>query len=200
MARYGQNQYGENLYRIVFAPSRRHIVYGTWADGSRQASYIPTYPHVGNSWVLERWLTPFKYTRCTADQWNETMTILGPYPERGEYECCHVFDAVGIADSNLDHLICWIEMGQKYSFSENRVACQKNVDDDEKERKRIRLDMIGDRLRAFGTGPLSGYGGGRNTKTYPIMRSAEELGLPTKPGMTRVQSKRKTKFEIQLGA
>lgn len=200
MARYGKNPYGENLYRVVFAPSRRHIVYGIWADGSRQASYVATYPHVGASWILERWLTPFKYARCTADQWNESMTILGPYPHRGEYECCHVFDACGIADSNLDNLIRWVEMGEDYSFNENRVACQKNVDYDEKERKRLRHDIIDNSMRALGTGPLSGYGGGRNTKTYPILKSAEELGLPTKPGLTRVRSKRKTRFEIPLGA
>lgn len=200
MAKYGKNQYGENLYRIVFAPSRRSIVYGEWADGSTQASYCQTYPEVGAHWILERWLTPFQFTKCTAEQWNRTMTILGPYPDRGEYEIAHVFDAVGIADSNLDKLIRWIEMGQDYSFSENRTAVQNLVEKDEKERQRIRHDMIDNRLRAFGTGPMSGYGGGRNTKTYPILRSAEELGLPTQAGVTAVRPKRKKTFEIPLGA
>jgi hypothetical protein len=200
MAKYGKNPHGENMYRVVFAPSRRYLVYGEWADGSRQASYVPKYSYIGNSWILERWMTPFQFARCTPQQWNESMTVLGPYPDRGEYEVAHVFDAVGIADSNLDKLIRWIEMGQDYSFSENRTACQKNVEYEEKERKRLRHDIIDDSLRALGTGPLSGYGGGRNTKTYPILKSAEELGLPTAPGVHSVRAKRKTKFEIPLGA
>ena len=32
MAVYGLNQYGENLYRVVFAESRRHLIGGQWRD------------------------------------------------------------------------------------------------------------------------------------------------------------------------
>jgi len=109
MARFGQNPYGDNLYRIVFAPSRRYLVYGEWPNGERKATWLPKYPEVGDSWVLERWLTPFEYARCTPEEWNRELTVLGPYPDRGEYEICHKFNRVVPQDENITKLVELIE-------------------------------------------------------------------------------------------
>lgn len=197
MARFGKNPYGENLYRIVFAPSRRMIAYGTWADGSRKARYIPKYPEIGDQWILERWMTPYEYTGRTPEQWKQTLTVLGPYPDRGEYEVSHVFEACGPTDANLTKLISWIEEGRKRSWWENRTACQADSEADEKERKNLREAIIRDSLPAFGTAPLSGYGGGRGTKTAPILKSAEELGLPTTNTMVNRPLANPQTFEIR---
>ena len=186
MARFGQNPYGQNLYRVVFAPSRRYLVYGEWPSGERKAQWLPKYPEVGNSWVLERWLTPFEYARCTPDEWNRELTILGPYPDHGEYEICHKFDLVNPGDENLTKLINLIEQSHKttrrngkvFDNPENTVACMRNA---EREQAKISADMqdrIGNVLPAFGAAPMSGYGGSRGTKAFPVERSAVEAGLP----------------------
>jgi len=180
MARFGQNPYGENLYRIVFADSRRHIVYGEWPNGERKASWVPLYPHLKGHWVLERWMTPQQFAGCTADQWNSNpaLNTLGPYPDRGEYEISHDFDLVGPGEANLEKLISWIEAGQKRSFAENRAACQADYDREEAATSSEMQARIENCFPAFGGVPMAGYGGGRRTKTFEISRSAREAGLP----------------------
>ncbi len=43
--------------------------------------------------------------------------------------------------------------------------------------------MIRNRLPAFGSVPMIGRGGGRGSKTARTVRTAEELGLPTRAGL-----------------
>lgn len=198
MSKYGKNPYGDNLFRLVWAPSARYLIYGTWPDGSTKASWNRKYPQAGDNWVLDKWLSAYEFAKCTPEVWNETMTILGPYPDRGEYDLAHVFDMVNPDDSNLEKLIIWINEGKNRSFFENRVACQANADAEELDRKRLRLDIIRDSLPAFGAAPMVGHGGGRGTKTAPILKSAEELGLPTGGGQSRVMPTRKQEFEVPL--
>ena len=200
MAKFGLNPFQENLYRIIFAPSRRHIVYGEWRDGSRRASWVKTYAALGDVWVMERWHTAFEFTRMTEQSWNESMTVLGIYPSRGEYEICHIFEACAPEHANLDKLVMWIEAGRNRSFSENRTACQQDADRREKETSAEVQDRIRDILPAFGTAPLIGYGGGRGTKTMPITKSAEELGLPTSPTRKNLKLRNPPTYEIPLEA
>ncbi len=192
MGRYGTNPYGDNLYRLIFAPSRRHIVYGEWPDGSQKAQWVRRYPEVGDAWILERWLTPFEYARCTPEEWNRELTILGPYPERGEYEICHKFNLVNPTDESLPKLIELIEQSHKktrrkgnvFDNPENTVKCMENA---EREQASISSEMqalIGNVLPAFGASPMSGYGGGRSTKAPPVRLSAQEANLPTMPRPT----------------
>ena len=122
LERFGKNPYGDHLYRIVFAPSRRSIVFGEWPDGANEARLIPTYSELGNVWVLERWLSAAEFARCDRATWDATLSILGPYPERGEYEKCHVFALSGPDDANLDKLISWIEEGQIQALQEWLVS------------------------------------------------------------------------------
>lgn len=189
MARFGSNPHGDNLYRIVFAPSRKYLVYGEWPDGSRNATWLPKYPEVGDSWILERWLTAFEYARCTPEEWNRDLTVLGPYPDRGEYEICHRFNLVGPGDESVDKVIALIEQSHKqtrrngamFDNPENTVACRQIQDELQADTSRQMQDRIGNVLPAFGNAPLSGYGGGRGTKTFPVELSAYEAGLPVMP-------------------
>lgn len=187
MARFGTNPYGQNLYRIVFADSRRHIIYGEWPNGERKATWVELYPHLRGHWVLEKWLSPQEFAGCTAEQWNanHALTVLGPYPDRGEYEICHDFDIVGPADCNLDKLISWIEEGKKRSFWENRAACQADYDQQQKDISNEMQARIGNALPAFGSAPMVGHGGGRGTKTRPVLRAAEDVGMPVMPAAER---------------
>ncbi len=189
MARFGQNPYAQNLYRIVFAPSRRYLVYGQWPDGSRKATWLPKYPEVGDSWVLERWLTPFEYARCTPEQWNETLTVLGPYPDRGEYEICHRFQLTNPTDENITQLIGLIDASHKntrrnggvFDNPENTAACREIA---EREQATISNEMqarIENCFPAYGGVPMAGYGGARGTKASSVKRTAKEVGLPVMP-------------------
>lgn len=180
MERFGQNPFAENIWRIVFCPSRRHIVYGEWLNGERKASWCTTYPDVGPRWILEKWISAFEFARCNEDQWNQELTVLGPYPSRGEYHICHTFSG-SPADANVEKLIVMILQGKKHSYQEVHTAC---VDAYEKEQAEISNEMqarIGNVLPAFGAAPLSGYGGGRGTKTFEVNFSAAEAGLPIMP-------------------
>lgn len=186
MARFGQNPYGEDLYRIVFAPSRRFLVYGQWPDGSEKADWRPKYPEVGDSWVLERWLTPFEYARCTPFEWNRDLTILGPYPDRGEYEICHRFNLVTPADESVEKIIEQIEMSHKntrrigtmFDNPENTAACRDIQERKDAETSKKMQDLIENLFPAYGGVPMAGYGGSRGTKTFPVELSAEQAGLP----------------------
>ena len=101
MARFGQNPHGENLYRIVLASSRRHLVGGAWhktcpdcegsggigeargrckrCDGigrlqNEQAyHWVPKYRSLKNAWILEKWRSAFEVHRMTKEQWDLTM-------------------------------------------------------------------------------------------------------------------------------
>lgn len=188
MSRFGQNRFGENLYRVVWAPERRHIVYGEWPDGGKRAEWAPAYPHAGKNWVLERWMEPFEYTGCTAEVWNMTMTMLGPYPDRGEYDLVHVFDPVQPDDISIEELIRHIEAGRKFfSQAENYQACKANYEKQKADLDSQKDAMIRNSFSAFGNAPMAGYGGGRGTKTAPILKTAEEVNLPTRHLGSRVK-------------
>lgn len=187
MARYGRNPFGENLYRVVFAPTRRHLCYGSW---------IPAYPQAGDSWVLEKWLSAYDFTKCTPETWDSTLgLILGPYPARGEYDLAHIFEACPPLDANLEKLTSWIEAGKRNSFNEILTAVRDDVDADAEARRNQRLDRIANALPAFGAAAMSGPGGGRGTKTMPIQFSANDLHLPTKKTMRAAPSGQRVKVD-----
>jgi len=179
MGRFGVTPYGENLYRVVFAASRRSCIFGTWPDGRTEARYEPRYAELENVWILERWLPAAEYARCDRETWDRTLSILGPYPERGEYELAHVFEACGPVDANLEKLISWIEESRKRSYSENRTALKKHYEDERAGVRSVQDAMIRNSMSAFLDAPMSGYKGGRGSKTQPIVKTAEELGLPS---------------------
>jgi len=179
LARFGLTPYGDPLYRIVFAPSRRSCVFGEWPDGRTEARYERRYPGVGDRWVLERWLPAAEYARCDEATWNLRFSILGPYPARGEYEQCHVFEACGPIDANLEKLIAWIEEGRKRPFSENRAALKDAYELERKGARSTQDAIVRDRMSAFLDRPFSQLStGGRGTKTARFDRAAEALGLP----------------------
>ena len=177
MSRFGLNPQGAPLYRIVFAPSRRYLVVGEAAE------WRVLHKQLGPVWIMERWLPAEQFAKCTRDEWNRDMLVLGPWPEKGEYELCHVFDTAPPADASIETLIAWIEAGRQIPFSETRAFHQKDAKRELLATRATAEDMIRNRLPAFGVSPMVGFGGGRGSKTAPLLRSAQELGLPTKPTM-----------------
>jgi hypothetical protein len=190
MARFGLNPFGENRFRIILAASRRSLVYGQWnGAGTPRAKWVQTYPHLSatETYVLEEWVDAFTFTGgVTAEQWNSDsqLNILGPYPHRGEYQMCGNtgFDP---AQTNIEKLIRLVHASDRYSWSEKLVAARNQATKEEIERKHLRESIIRDALPAFGHAPFSQLSTGRGgaPKTSPVIRSANELGLPIPQGI-----------------
>lgn len=175
MERFGKNPYNENLWRIVFAPSRVHLVHGDFGN----SKWVPMYRHIGPLWVLEKWMSADAFAGMSRTRWEREMTILGPWPERGEYQIAHVFEACGPTDANLDKLIMWIEAGNTTSWQDVKDGCYAQYEAEQKDARRETGDKIRDLLPAFGNSALVGYGGIRNPKTKGFNIDPAKLKLPT---------------------
>jgi hypothetical protein len=124
---------------------------------------------------------------------------LGPYPDRGDYQMCGN-TGFNPADMNIEKLISLVHAADKYSWAEKLAACRNVATKDEIDRKHLREAIIRDALPAFGHAPFSQVSTGRggSAKTSPVLRSANELGLPVPEGIpgqvtsgTMVKKKRK---------
>jgi len=95
LKQYGQNPFGENIMRVVFAP-RRIMMYGGYHgdSGLFEYRYYPVYANQ-KVWVFEKWLscrvlgTPRSWQRDTAN--GEGYLSAGPYPYWGYYESVYLF-------------------------------------------------------------------------------------------------------------
>lgn len=181
MARFGQNPFGENLYRIVLASSVMHLVGGQWHDGNKAYRSVPKYRNQYQGWILEAWSLP----RMSEREWNSYADpisgwpLLGPYPSRGEYDVAWSFDK-GVDADNLDTIIGAIERGRNRSFQDVRDFAAKEYEQEQAAVRSARDAEIRDAFTAFGVlpKPISSLTGvSRGTKTAPEMRSANELGL-----------------------
>ena len=195
MSRFGLSPFKTPLYRVVFAPSRRYLVVSE-SDGTHDARWPKKYRGLitetltdgrekthSNVWIMERWLAAEEFHKFGRADWDLNCLSLGPWPEKGEYELCYVFYPAPPADVSIEYRIKLIEASRKVPF---RDTLNYQRDDSEKNLKSTRAtaeDMIRNRLPAFGTQPMIGRGGGRGTKTAPILRTAQELGLPSNAGM-----------------
>lgn len=180
MAKYGQNQYGENRYRIISTASRRHLVGGLWADGATEYRWVPTYRHIPEPWVLEAWDT----CRMTMREWDNLKDprsgwlINGPYPSRGEYYHAHTFTCP-VVDANLDKLIMWLEEGKKRSWQDNLDACKQDYEADTKDRQGRMDAIVRSALPAYCSSPaFSGGAVSRGSKTAPILLTADQVVMP----------------------
>lgn len=161
MSRYGQNPYGDPLYRIVAADSRRRLV----VDESGRSHMLPKYPEAEGLWVMERWISAERYCGMDAEAWNASpMTILGPYPERGEYESAHIF-VVSVADSNIDKLVMWVEASMRMGFAEKKDALQADAEREQKSNDSQLRDCIEDAYPAFDGATFVGAAGSSGSKS-----------------------------------
>lgn len=91
LASFGQNDYAENIWRVVWSESRSYIFGARFADGFVGYRHIPLYMKK-KCYILERWLSAYSFTKCTEERWNRIhrdpdtgLNQLGPYPSRGVY-------------------------------------------------------------------------------------------------------------------
>lgn len=199
MVKYGtipEHYGGGNVFRLIWAPSRMVTL---MLD--RGPTTLPYYQaieqiHAGPMknhavWVVEKWLPPEAITTATSQEWNANPELLmqGPYPSNGDYCMAALPLTCSPEDANIEKLVSWIEAGKGFTPAQHAIAIQNEVDAKEKTRDRIRREMIEDRLLPFAGEAWSGITSsatgrnGRGTKNITLRHSANDLGMPTKPGI-----------------
>ena len=144
---------------------------------------------VGNVWIMERWLPAAEYAKCTREAWDRALLNLGPYPDRGEYEVCHVFEACGPTDANIEKLVKWVEASREVRAYDTKVWHQNDAEREKKETQTLAQDMIRNKLPAYGGRAIASSRVARSFKTRPILKTAEELGLPLTSGMRTIPNR-----------
>lgn len=181
MSRFGKTPYGDNLYRIVFRDSRRHLVGGRWPDGTSGYHWVPKYRSIDAPWIMERW----RPESLTKSQWDRDMVdpvsgwlLLGPYPSRGDYELVWEFDK-GVDSDSLDRIVAFVENERgRRSFQDLRDRASGEYEADTREMDAARYGEIREAMTAFGGAPLSYGRHGRGTKTADPVLTAEQVGMP----------------------
>jgi hypothetical protein len=186
MARYGLNPHGEPLYRLVYAPSVKKLVGGKFPDGFTGYRARPAYRHIGEHWIIEKWISALELTRMTEEQYNsayrdrETQLFpTGPYPLRGIYYYCETLSC-NPAEANIDKLVMWLEHAKYVDPAENRRQLLSDIDKAERDDQSNRFAWADDKKRASGIRAANFGGMVKAQKSYPMEKSANELGLPMK--------------------
>jgi hypothetical protein len=184
----GLNPFGENIWRIVYAPSRRSLV----RQSAKRHIWMRTYPQAGVAWVLEKWKSAFEFAG-PRERWESSgIGVLGDYPSRGEYELAHIFYPAPASIGHVKQMITLTEAGPaKFSANENKNAIRAELDRQKVSEQKYWHDRLMERTHAFGTAPFSASGGSRGTKTREFKIAAQDTGLPG-PGhlVTRQGTKR----------
>jgi len=203
MSRYGTipDEFGGGpKYRIIWAPSRWITLYG--AEGPlRVQMYFgpqaleplgrPPYYEGANVWIIERWKAPWEFDTADADEWNAdpAKLMLGPYPARGSYVRAETLQGDWFGE-DVTNVICLLERGQSRRAIDNALFIQQQSEREAMERSSKREAIMRSAMRPFGAESFTAYGGSRNSKTYPIIKSREEAGLPA-GGVTKALKLRK---------
>jgi hypothetical protein len=96
LIKYGRNLLGENIFRLIWLPSRCYWAGGWWEiEGEFGYKRQPKYGVKNQRWAIEKWLPPSTYG--SPQMWDQSTASregylqVGPFPARGEYECAAVF-------------------------------------------------------------------------------------------------------------
>jgi hypothetical protein len=166
---FGQNPFGQNRWRVIWAPSRVYLVGGRWTDREEgkivrtvdEYRWIPRYGG-DEGWILEKWLSAMEYAG-TKEAWDmqnmdpETaIEELGPYPTQGVYEAAWKFPAYPTA-SEVERCIQMVRYGkEKYSKADIRDAHRNALEGKEKARGDNFEAMVRDAMPAFPLRAISG--------------------------------------------
>jgi hypothetical protein len=184
LRQYGENPWGEPLWRCVYAPSVKKIVGGRFADGFVGYRARPAYRHIGKFWVLEKWISAYELTGKSESQYDEVFRDLetglhptGPYPHRGAYHYCETLSC-SPSDANFDKLVAWITRAKYNRPQDNARALMDTLEKKEQAEQQERFDRMKEILPAYGIRAANIGGMVKKTKSAPMMKSANELGLP----------------------
>lgn len=192
MSRFGVSPTGSNLFRIVFAPSVKMLVGGEFADGFTGYRPRPAYRHLGAVWIIEKWISGFDATQMDEETYNlrfkdpyTGLCITGPYPQRGTYFYCETFNG-SPGNANIEKLVSWINASKVADLQKNQQAILAAHAKREADAATERYDRIKELMPAYGIRAANLGGHVKATKTAPILKSANELGLPLR-GVTQIK-------------
>lgn len=141
MARFGLNEAGNPIWRVVFTDSVKRLIGGRWPDGKEEYRSVRAYTETGvvGKWVLESWQSAMEHTLCTAEEYAIRFQQKGctssiqhePYPYDGVYITRHVFDGV---PTGVDELIARANKEHRMGFHERKRIHQETLDREAKER------------------------------------------------------------------
>jgi hypothetical protein len=193
MRRFGENQYGGPLFRIVFAPSVKMLCGGEYADGFVGYRVRPAYRHIGSRWIMEKWISAFDHTLMTEEQYNlkfrdpaTGLISTGPYPSRGVYFECHTFDFLSPGDCNIETIANLIKKAKMNDPIANARAIRATREAEEKDAQNKRFDRIKELMPVAGMRAANIGGHVKVTKSAPTPKTANELGLPIR-GATQIK-------------
>jgi len=175
LSKFGVNPFGENIWRVVYAPSRRSLV----RQSKQKHIWMRTYPQAGVAWVLEKWKSAFEFAGSKETWESSGIGVLGDYPTRGEYELAHIFFPSPASIGHVGQMITLIDAGPaKFSANENKNSIRATLDKEKSDERKYWHDRLMERTHSFGTAPFVGYGGQRGTKVKDFKIAAHETGLP----------------------
>jgi len=157
LARFGKNQWGEPIYRVVWSETQTHIVGAMW-DGVPGYRRRLKYPGI-QRWILEKWLSPMEAGASRAlwetQSKDEESRLVQPFPWKGTYECSLVLELpkskafMPLSPGFMDYVCRLIERSRQYTIGE-RIAAHREADEKKaKEVRNIRHDIIDNAMGAF---------------------------------------------------
>jgi hypothetical protein len=169
----GRNRFGEPNFRVVWGWSRLSWIGGRWTDRDAHGNIIrstielrrvPKYLPF-DRWHIERWVPPEIYG--SPNVWHAAtleredgilVSVLGPYPTRGEYEHCFTLAGKRGEFISLDTIACGkiaraIEWARRQPRAKSRLALDTRESQRERESD-ARIDEVLDDAPAFHAQPF----------------------------------------------
>ena len=159
----GKNRFGDPHFRAVWGWNRLGWIGGKWTDyddsgnvvrESMDLRFVPKYPK-HDRWHIERWVAP----ECYGPPWMwyaQTIEIadgvsipaLGPYPDRGEYECLFTLENPDGTFLQLNSAIAEevyrrFQFQQHLSYATRRGAAEAVREQKDKDWRRKAADVLG---------------------------------------------------------
>lgn len=160
LRKFGQNPFGENIYRAVWAPQKLCWSY---------EELVPEYPNIGEQWVLEKWLSVEEDTGgMSRAEWEiknfdleSGKSILGPYPAYGYFNFSFALgEGVPCNAQSMELIAQLIERGKLASAAERQLALRQREEARKKERTQLISDTVDDvQTAAMRGAAFSGFGG-----------------------------------------
>lgn len=151
----------EPLFRIVFASSVLSLVGGEFTNpDTGSVEFVgyqprPLYSHIGDKWILEKWVSAKEFTKQTETeyyaQWKDQhgLCLTGPYPVNGAYQWVWTFnkpEQIGAAG-----IVAALVNKAKFNSQASNQAALKDAQKAAKKAKFAQnFDKMKDSQRAFG--------------------------------------------------
>ena len=205
MKRYGENPYGDSLYRVVFSDSRTDLLGGKWPDGECAYREVPRYPGIRGQWILEKWCAPAEYAgtpeQYTREQWDADSGLLtcGPYPNRGEYAHCYTFPFMP-TDGMIIQVVGALKVSRGLTAAQHRQGIMEPLEKQKREQNANFDAIFGESMGPFSKADAvvsmaSGWkdrAGWKRGGDMPVARFDQESPLPTKDNFFGTISNKET--------